>query len=318
MARLESSCVTGTSRSNHPLRHLGALALLAGAAAVLPTSTADAATLLLEYKFDGTGTTEGSSGGNATAVTLRNSSNNPVDLRTAGTASAQRIDGVSGLAGDRAFDNNASTGMGSNFSPPDEVGGRADQADLAVIDGLTSFTLSGWFRSATPIGGFAKLIHNMDESGTKKGFQLTADAGQLILEVDDSGALSSAASFADTNAWVFFAVTYNDVAAGADVQFYKGTVGGPVGSVALKAGLTGEINKGAADDENFGLAIGNRSATFDRPYDGLLDNIRIHSGVLTISELEGYRAADIVPEPSSLGLLGIGAIGLLARRRRQA
>src|SRR3990167_3976532 len=83
-----------------------------------------AQTAILEYKFDETGTTAPSTGSDATAVTLRNSAGVATDLHSADGL------GVSGVTGDRAFDNTASTSMGGS-------GGRADQADLAAIDTLT-------------------------------------------------------------------------------------------------------------------------------------------------------------------------------------
>jgi len=89
--------------------------------------TVQAQTAILEYKFDETGTTAPSTGSDVTAVTLRNSGGVATDLHSADSL------GVSSLTGDRAFDNTASTSMGGN-------GGMAEQADLAAIDTLTSFT----------------------------------------------------------------------------------------------------------------------------------------------------------------------------------
>src|SRR3972149_4055276 len=119
--------------------------------------TVQAQTAILEYKFDETGTTAPSTGSDVTAVTLRNSGGVATDLHSADSL------GVSSLTGDRAFDNTASTSMGGN-------GGMAEQADLAAIDTLTSFTLQGWFKTdgSTAIGGGsgdAVLLHNISGSG---------------------------------------------------------------------------------------------------------------------------------------------------------
>ena len=115
--------------------------------------------------------------------------------------------GVSGLTGDRAFDNTASTDMGGG-------GGRADQADLGAIDALTSFTLQGWFKTAgsTAIGGGsgqskAVLLHNTSRIGkpvNKKGFELYGSSGYFKLEVDDGAVSTSATSeYGDTQSWIF-------------------------------------------------------------------------------------------------------------------
>src|SRR3990167_2976306 len=79
--------------------------------------TVQAQTAILEYKFDETGTTAPSTGSNVTAVTLRNSAGAATDLHSADSL------GVSGLTGDRAFDNTASSSMGGS-------GGRAEQAEI--------------------------------------------------------------------------------------------------------------------------------------------------------------------------------------------
>src|SRR3972149_6706950 len=115
--------------------------------------TVQAQTAILEYKFNETGSTAPSTGSNATVLILKDSSGAATDLHSADSL------GVSGLAGDRAFDNTASTSMGGS-------GGMAEQADLAAIDTLTSFTLQGWFKTdgSNAIGGGsgdAVLLHNI-------------------------------------------------------------------------------------------------------------------------------------------------------------
>src|SRR3990172_8404373 len=178
--------------------------------------TVQAQTAILEYKFNETGTTAPSTGSDATAVTLRDSAGAATDLHSADGL------GVSGLTGDRAFDNTASTSMGGS-------GGRADQADLAAIDTLTSFTLQGWFKTdgSTAIGGGigiskAVLIHNTSGIAVNAvGFELFGQQGDLKLAVDGSNASTS--EYGDTQSWVFFAVTYDGTLASNNVKFYKGS-----------------------------------------------------------------------------------------------
>src|SRR3990167_8181136 len=147
--------------------------------------TVQAQTAILKYTFDETGTTAPSTGSDVTAVTLRNSAGAATDLHSADGL------GVSGLTGDRAFDNTASTDMGGS-------GGRADQADLAAIDTLTSFTLQGWFKTdgSTAIGGGiskAVVLHNTSGIAVNAaGFELFGQQGDLKLAVDDSNASTSA------------------------------------------------------------------------------------------------------------------------------
>jgi hypothetical protein len=111
--------------------------------------------LILQYSFNEcSGTTAASTGSDTTALTLRSSAGSPTNLFSADGL------GVSGKSGDCAFDNTASTGMGSVG-----IGGRADQADLDAIDNLMSFTLAGWFKTdgTTLIGNNARLFENWND-----------------------------------------------------------------------------------------------------------------------------------------------------------
>src|SRR3990167_4139683 len=188
--------------------------------------TVQAQTAILKYTFDETGTTAPSTGSDVTAVTLRDNSvvGNATDLH-----SADGLGVSGGLTGDRAFDNTASTSMGGS-------GGRADQADLAAIDTLTSFTLQGWFKTAesTAIGGGggtrkAVLLHNTSTSqGQTKGFELFGQQNKLKLAVDGSNVETSA--YGDTQSWIFFAVTYDGTLTPTsdNVKFYKGSASSEV------------------------------------------------------------------------------------------
>ena len=252
-----------------------------------------AQTAILEYKFDETGTTAPSTGSNVTAVTLRNSAGAATDLHSADSL------GVSGLTGDRAFDNTASSSMGGS-------GGRADQADLVAIDTLTSFTLQGWFKTdgSTAIGGGsgssqAVLLHNTSGSGgSAAGFQLFGQQGDSKLAVDNGNASTS--EYGDTQSWIFFAVTYDGSSTSDNVKFYKGSASSEVTLVATQT-----INKGQVNSDTSGLGIGNESGGNGSPFDGYLDNVRVYgsqgdnSGVLTLTQLESIRAGDVPPTVSS-------------------
>src|SRR5215217_7435617 len=65
---------------------------------------------IVEYRFNGTGTSAASTGNDTTSVNFFDGTNSPANLY--GPAGS----GVSGQAGDLAFDNRASTGMGSGTS----------------------------------------------------------------------------------------------------------------------------------------------------------------------------------------------------------
>ena len=265
---------------------------------------AQAATPIMEYRFNETGTTAKSSCPNY-SVTLRNASLAATDLHSADGA------GVSGLSGDRAFDNTASSRMGKGDGSQN-AGDIANQSDLDAIDKLASFTLQGWFKTVPgkTIGEFARLFDNHnDQVSPQGGFELyggrnvngPVDPGKLSLLVNGGQASTTTASYQEQNTWVFFAVSYDATLTTNNVKFYKGTKTSPVILID-----TLSLNKGTVNDEPTGLGLGNRdrrpsipTQVQERPFDGFLDNMRIfgaptgNGGVLSLSELEALRARDV-------------------------
>lgn len=268
---------------------------------------AQAATPITEYRFNGSGTTATSPCPDV-SVTFRNAAGVATNLYSIDGA------GVSGLAGDRAFDNTASSRMGRGNGSVN-AGGIANQSDLNAIDKLSSFTLQGWFKTVpgTTLGGFARLFDNHNDSiSPQGGFELygglnangPVDPGKLSLLVNGSQVTTTTEAYPEQNIWVFFAVSYDGTLTTNNVKFYKGT---KTSQVILVNTLT--LNKSRVNDEPTGLGLGNRdrrpsipTQVLDRPFDGFLDNLRIfgtatgRGGVLSISELEALRLRDVVNE----------------------
>jgi fibronectin-binding autotransporter adhesin len=294
-----------------------------GAVIASPSQATAAPVLVLEYRFNETGTTATSSGADATPLALKSATGAATDLH-----SADQL-GVSGLAGDRSLDNTAALGMGAGVAS----GGRGEQPDIASIDHFRSFTITGWFKTqAVAIRNAAHIIDN-DETALAPpqsyGYRLEAGgtAGTLHLVVDTvgigpTGMTNSPAVYTEIDQWVFFAVSYDGTRAADNVGFFKGS---PTGAAA-RAG-TGSADAGEVSDGITGMTVGN-NGDFTRPVDGYLDDIRIFgnnvdaSGVLSASDLELIRQADLlnqpIPEPASLAT--ITPVVLLTRRmcRRRA
>lgn len=282
---------------------------------------------ILSYQFDtvnGTFDTP-STGTNTTAARLLAPDGAAADQRTADGG------GVSGLAGDRAFDNSGSGAHGSSGNTTSNGRGRAyHTADNDAVDSLQSFTLTGWFNTASTPTNNLRIYHNSNQTG---GFDLIADSGTLRIGVNQNptagGIPSRTGAYNTLNQWVFFAVTY-DGSAGAtnNVHFYYGTKTSSItdqsdSNLATDLGVT--YNQGTAADETVPLSIGNQNVgtgTTYRPFDGLLDDMRIYgsktdaTGALTMTELEAVRLSAI-PEPGTAALLTASAVGLLLRRRRR-
>jgi hypothetical protein len=284
----------------------------AAALCVLRTANDAAASHLLGYSFDdapgsASAAPNGSAAGSAPAL----------GIVAPGVIGANGS-GVSGLPGDRAFDNSAASAMGGTTN---SSGGRATHsADFAPIDGLLRFTLSGWFKTAStaPIGGNAVLVSN--RSGVA-GFSLHGDPntpGNLVLAVDNGS--NSSAGFGATGLWVHFAVTYDGTGLqpGPNVFFYAGGVGTPLALVGSGTNTNGSGND-PVSDETAPLTLGARvlfgSVDAD-PFDGLIDNFRLWSDVIPLANLESLRQNDTgIPEPTTLVLVAAAGIGLTARRR---
>ncbi len=274
-------------------------------------------TLLYEFQFNdpanGTNTVgTGNPGGTAAFTNNNNVDHDDLAADLHGSAGS----GVSGSAGDYAFDNTVSSQMGGNNSNPG-YGGIASITNGALpLDGMGSFTVSGWYSSSSTIGNYARLI---EVGSTGVWFQgstlqlstnVTGGSGQKLASGDNS--------LLTTNTWHFFAFTYDGATGTATL--YAGTDADSVGFIVSDTLASGDVSLGSGVN----LAIGNSNFNdHQRPFDGLLDNYRVwasedSSGALSMSALEAVRAGDVIPEPSTYAaLLGLSVLALSVLRRRR-
>lgn len=118
------------------------------------------------------------------------------------------------------------------------------------------------------------------------------------------------------NTWTFVAVSYD--AASDTVRFYTGGTGTSVSLLSTVPGFTAaapDINGAGTTSSVF---IGNRS-TAGRAFAGYIDDTRLYDGLFAAgdasSSLDSVRLSAI-PEPSTLGLIGIGMAIVLSHPRR--
>jgi hypothetical protein len=236
--------------------------------------------LIFEFTFNDSGpmTYSSSASGREVDLEFQTQNGDPADWH--GVAGS----GVSGLALDRSFDNTASTGMGSG-----ESGGRAIQAVPEDWGPYDSFTFSGWYRTQSGmIGSFGRLFW------WDAPHQLYTFPDQGFFLAVNSEFVGSPTVYDEEDEWVFFAVSHDGTQTANNVVFYKGTVTGPVvamGTVDLDAG---PFSPGA---QRFSIGNNPPFSQPTQPFDGWLDNFRLHAGegstgVLSAGELEAMRAAD--------------------------
>jgi autotransporter-associated beta strand protein len=180
----------------------------------------------------------------------------------------------------------------SNFTAPGAGG--SDQRKTLTLQGSTGGTgeIAGIIpNSAAGLAGHTATSVTKTGTGTwdlngNNTFTgpLTVDDGTLNV----NGTLSTG-----------LAVTVTDTANGAPTKLRFGTVSQTLGSLTIGAGATVIFTSGLASGSLTGDDGGGKAAGFGSP-------------------ASSFGGGATVPEPGTLGLLLVGALGMLNRRRRQA
>lgn len=297
------------------------LALVAGSAAL-----AQGQTLLYEFTFDdyANGTTAVSTGQpSRTANLIHHPSagvTNPTNLR--GTPGS----GVSGSLGDYALDLSDASKMGGTSGSPGYGGSAYVTGGASALSNATSFTIAGWYNANTTPGNFARLVElrytslYFSANGT---LQVTAELQGYggNLSTSDTRITVSDPIFTLTSQWVFFAFTFDSVS--GEANLYAGTSPDNLATI-----VSGSFAKVPVTGISGDLSIGNSAtSSHERPFDGLIDNIRIwadtsgSASALSEEALKSVMRNDLglIPEPSSAAVLaGVATLGLAASRRRRA
>lgn len=220
-----------TCARNHRL----ASSLTAGLLLLCTAAAPAAVTPIVEFKFNDTGTTTASTGSIAGVTgTIYN---------TTGVATDLRAPGVTGGTADRAFDNSAATGMGSAGT-----GGRVNVPVQSSLNGATAITVAGWFRvaDADATGSAAYMIDIGSNDSAKTGLRITWDGvnRQLRTDISSNGVSmnqrTGVDSFAEKQAWVFFAFTYDSTLTSSQLKTYKGTTTAAGQTQMVKANSLGD------------------------------------------------------------------------------
>lgn len=217
-------------------------------------------------------------------------------------------------------------GAGPRFLP--------GNADIDALDELESFTVAGWiWTNGQPLSGTqaGRVYHDTDGSA---GIDLRGNGAEsLQLQVDThtyslaTGPYTSSTSpSSTTTGWFFFAVTWDGSDASQPASYYIGRPDEALGGVSLVLQDTlsdavtdlGKVDANTAKPSIFNESGGQRALS------GWLDDFAFWgakdggTGALNIDQLEGYRRETmgfVIPEPTTLGLLGLGGLAMLRRRK---
>jgi len=240
-----------------------------------------------------------------------------------------RFDGDTGLNGSQLtdFSGNSRHGTYQNNVPLEFGGPLTIGSDAAHFNGAdnraagttqqpaTAITVEAWAKSDTPLWNNtgmmvskrdAFILHpRTDGSGKQINFYIYS-GGWNSIGFD----LNTIAGF-DLRDWHHYVGVYDPAApSGQRLQFYVDGILRSTGGT-----LTGAINNST---QPVYIGFDNAGA---RWFDGMLDEVAIYDYALSADMIgQHYLAAAYTPEPSTLALLSLGALGLLAhaRRRRRA
>lgn len=297
---------------------------------------AQGATPIYQWNFDGAnGANSGSGAGGALTldVGVVSGANGYASGTFAGT-------GVSGLGGDNAFN---SANAYDNYYAGNSYSPITNAAAVNTIDlsGVSQFTITMWVKRSGQRNVDLLNIGATTTPGaaSNPGISIGLDANWangVRVGVNGftsyTGDLWSAGTDSD---WCFLAFAYD----GAGGVWYDPAMESLYGQHRNGAIITGDLTTSAAVAANLPMHIGDWSTAAGLPavggtasmflgndgnnalgttngFDGSMDDIRIFSSLLSVSEIEGIRQSALVPEPSAAALFGAMSSLILLRRRR--
>ncbi|MBI1369863.1 MAG: hypothetical protein GC162_14560 [Planctomycetes bacterium] len=275
------------------------LFILAACALMFGAPAAPAATLLAHYKMDeGAGTTVGDSAGtpqNGVFVNTPNWSTNVAPVPSGSTRSLN-FDGGTNGAGDYV-----------NLSPISElqINGSFSLSIWVNVDfvpaGSGAAELFGVYQVASPFehNYLLRLYESSHALAGKIGFISRDDSGDTVI-LDDTAA-------EPLDVWIHFAVTF-DGTTGQTLLYRNGAV--------IATGTMPNTPVAINTAQTAARLGGPGTGTTGQSFDGLLDDARIYTGVLTPTEVGVLAGVIVIPAPAALpGGLALLALTTAKRRR---
>jgi hypothetical protein len=204
--------------------------------------------------------------------------------------------------------------------------------DIPQLDNLKSYTTTVWIKGHTVSAASDRLyVYGGNDGGVAGAIELEANplgtgatTGNFNIKVSNSAQAGGGKYTADQ--WSFVAITYDGTATTGNLKAYYGDVatGFSATPVFTTDNATGTLPNPAIQQ----LLVGNRASDLARAAGFAIDDLTFFgsktdaSGALSTADLQsvfanGLANVSSTPEPTTLGLFGLGMTGLLARRARR-
>jgi hypothetical protein len=251
------------------------------------------------------------------------------------------VGGVMGQASDIIYEPGFN-GFGQAYRPSYVDVSQSSTAGAGLTgSGFTSpnqFTLEAIVRADAKTSGSAVNYIFQTRPGSDRGYYLVQDEDNLgrtavggigSIVGNNFGDVGIGAEYDAAGTWIYYALvidlTSNPGQAVADVYAANLSAGDVVPTLVLDNRTWNTADPSALAGSTGIFGIGNFAIDRDADtiaeasqewFQGAIDYIAIYDGLLGEGELAENLQARIVPEPSSFALLSMGAMALLAWRRR--
>jgi hypothetical protein len=184
-------------------------------------------------------------------------------------------------------------------------GTNGNELQSSLSGGISSSgSILAWVNLAELPSVAGRFFYIAGESADGDDFDLQIQNDDNLYFYTEAGAhVNIPLSAADVGQWIFVAATFT---ANSDRSLY------------INGSLVASNTPGGHSDSGSTFTIGYSNVFGGRAFDGDLDEVAVYNTDLTAAQISDIYASagTAAPEPTSIGIAGIGAVALLRRRRR--